>query len=597
LWELALGKLGFGPEEDALNGRIPAVFQSLQTKDGSATTAVATLVFDKDIEGLSADDLTLDAGTTGAMKGKLSRTGFGTYSLALSGVKETGTMAVSVARDGYAVLPSTQKAQAFFVNPVIAVDFLEVKANGVPNTDPTTALTLTFSQAIEGLSAGDIAVEGDGFTKGALSPAGGGVYTLALSDVTAQSTVMVSAAKDGYAISSSSSVEPVTVSYPLKLTSVTANGEVGAQSTTQLELTFDRDIAWSVPVSITVTGTGLSAGSLGQTDDPKIYTLPVSGVTKEETVNVSVKWNGYATATNTVTVVYHKDLGTLVAGKEGSPSIKEKFGVTTEKRQGVEDTFKELSAFIKNGGLTANSGVVKTGDYIDLEDGLTVAANDYGGGFTFGGNDTATDGSKLLRLIVVGVNSFQKVNLGDNATTQHVVFQFQNIPIRRRMHQNTDKKKYSDTNMVSYLEENFYTGLKAAGVPEGVVWAPARNLGNWYKDSDGVEKQSYNIWLPTERELGVTSNNKNKAEIAANQALLEYYTSNDNRIKHFATGKANSFAVDYYWTASPASGSGYAAYISPNGTVGSIAMNAIAANDDESAIGVVPAFCVGPGSN
>ncbi|MDR1231395.1 MAG: DUF6273 domain-containing protein, partial [Spirochaetaceae bacterium] len=585
------GKLGFGPEEEALNGRIPAVFESLGAKDTSKTTTQLTLVFDRDIEGLSADDITVDAGTTGAKKGGLAKAGLGTYSLALDGVTAVGTIAVSVARDGYLVSPSTQKAQAFFVNPVIAVEFISAVANGVLNTESTTALTLTFNQAIEGLSADDIAVEGDGFTKGALNPAGGlGVYTLALSEVTAQSEITVSAGKDGYKISDPS--HEVTVSYPLKLTSVEANGEEGVQTTDQLTLTFDRDIAWSVPVSITVTGTGLSAGTPSKTDDPKIYTLPVLGVTKGETVNVSVNWTGYAPVSKQVTVVYHRALGTLVEADKNDPSIKKKFGVTTGGAKGVEDTFKELFAFIKNNGLTANSGVVKTGDYIDLEGGLTVTAYNSGGGAINFSQDQAAsteagaapNSTPLLRLIVVGINSFNKTNPN---SPQHVVFQFLHLPVKRRMH-STSSAMYSATEMSSYLEGNFYTGLKNAGVPEDVVWAPNRNLATSYNGTV-TEIQKYNVWLPTARELlgaDTTANadaNKCAPETTTNQAKLEYYQTKNSRKK--ALNVSESYA---YWTASPVTTTNFMS-ITGNGSVKNDNINT-------SVLGIAPAFCVGPGN-
>jgi hypothetical protein len=55
------------------------------------------------------------------------------------------------------------------------------------------------------------------------------------------------------------------------------------------------------------------------------------------------------------------------------PSIKEKFGIQLDGAEGVTAAFQELSAFIKKGGLGVNYSVIRLGDYIDLEDGLTVS--------------------------------------------------------------------------------------------------------------------------------------------------------------------------------------------------------------------------------
>ncbi|MDR1149329.1 MAG: hypothetical protein LBK66_11930, partial [Spirochaetaceae bacterium] len=109
-------------------------------------------------------------------------------------------------------------------------------------------------------------------------------------------------------------------------------------------------------------------------------------------------------------------------------SIKEKFGITTEKTDAVSDTFTALHKFIQADGLVKLPEVIKPGDWIELEGGLTVA--EYGdgegkaGGFSYSYNDeswnkeimiTLNKGEwtesvsrgKLNRLIVVGINSFQ----------------------------------------------------------------------------------------------------------------------------------------------------------------------------------------------
>jgi hypothetical protein len=86
----------------------------------------------------------------------------------------------------------------------------EVTLNSVtPNgssTQTTTQLTLTFSQAITGLSAADITLSGvSGIAKGTLTGSGP-TYTLPISGFTATGTLSVAVTKTGYTISGSKTV-------------------------------------------------------------------------------------------------------------------------------------------------------------------------------------------------------------------------------------------------------------------------------------------------------------------------------------------------------------------------------------------------------
>ena len=80
---------------------------------------------------------------------------------------------------------------------IIDVAFSSLAANGTSQTVTTTALTITFDKAVDGLSAGDFTVTGA--TKGNLSGTGP-TYTLAISDITVADggNVNVAVAKSGY---------------------------------------------------------------------------------------------------------------------------------------------------------------------------------------------------------------------------------------------------------------------------------------------------------------------------------------------------------------------------------------------------------------
>jgi hypothetical protein len=233
-------------------------------------------------------------------------------------------------------------------------------------------------------------------------------------------------------------------------------------------------------------------------------------------------------------------------------NIKAKLGITETGVKGVMFTFNALHDFIQNGGLDGNvSGVfVALGDWIDLEDGLTVA--DFNGV----GDFTAVGGDESLRLIVAGINSFQS-NADNGYTYQgttppsRVMFQFQNIPVMRRMNEGpANIDGYSASEMRKYLvpvesvSGKFLDGLETAGMPLKVLWAPARVV---YGTSTIIEDK---LWLPTDREMYRSKPDNpdeyrdcgqvifsTSEESAENQARLEYYTDETSRKKVWAGGK------------------------------------------------------------
>ena len=217
---------------------------------------------------------------------------------------------------------------------------------------------------------------------------------------------------------------------------------------------------------------------------------------------------------------------------------------------------------------------------------------------------------KTLRLIVVGINSFHSgrgmtatntiTQNGDttgqyaetaNDNTPHVVFQFQNIPVTRRMNSTVvSKDGYEASEMRKYLTDvngdegsgRFLAGLIEAGVPRGVLWAPKRIVFKCINpDTDprpwGSNEISDLLWLPTERELrGDTSI---PAETVVSQARLEYYDRSARRKKY----QKESSDAEVYWQAT-----------SGNYTFRSVNRDDyfFTQSDDSSNFGCVPAFCV-----
>jgi hypothetical protein len=294
---------------------------------------------------------------------------------------------------------------------------------------------------------------------------------------------------------------------------------------------------------------------------------------------------GYTPAAIPVTVAANGGItiGTITKG-QGNPdalvvdgtnsSIKAKFGITTSGTAGVTAAFNAPSTYIQAGGLSSPNNIIRLGDWIDLEGGLTVSAygsGDYAGGFIASNQDLGGYG-KLFRLIVVGINSFNGKNSNN---TPHVVFQFQNIPVIRPMnriattwggYQSSFMRRYllNDTDYNSSVARiSFLAGLKNAGVPEAVLWAPkryvsARTTYNVAVDPVLIEDV---LWLPTGREMFGPYYGKSIAdETAGNQTRLEYYDYENYEVSagfedyntRFMKWRkyAQSYGYWWYWEAS-----------------------------------------------
>jgi hypothetical protein len=298
-----------------------------------------------------------------------------------------------------------------------------------------------------------------------------------------------------------------------------------------------------------------------------------------------------------------------------------------QSADGVRAVFSVLHAYLQDvraGVAPMNDYIVPgilLGDWVDLPS-LSVAEyrrsdnNVIADAINITSNTDLGDHGKLLRLIVVGNNSFHsgavywppETARFWNDATPHLVFQFQNIPGTARMQTGSAGGGYKGSGMRGYLVKTeddpnsgkFLDGLKNAGVPEDWLFAPIRyvtNNGkryeyNWQTDVEtktdlatGADEIQDTVWLPTVREMfGEPDASNETYETAANQARLEYYTDNTARIKYNGGGHA-----DWYWEASP----GWALSSTSNGTFCEVTTGGAASFlwPDQS-LGVAPAFCV-----
>ena len=248
------------------------------TANGSTTEATSqlTLTFSSALTGLNANDITLSG--VSVTKGTLSGTG-PVYTLGISNVASNGgTLSVAAAKTGYTISGSPQTVQIYAPTAVN----LGVGHNGTQGpigyaSRGTSELTLTFDQAIPGLTAADITLSGvDGVDKGTLTGTGP-AYTLPISGFNIGGTLTVTVAKAGYSIP----VRTVDILAPRTLVSVTANGST-TQTTTQLTLTFSAAIpglaAADIDIGLLPAGMTITKGYLSGTGPS--YTLPISGFTQ-----------------------------------------------------------------------------------------------------------------------------------------------------------------------------------------------------------------------------------------------------------------------------------------------------------------------------
>jgi formylglycine-generating enzyme required for sulfatase activity len=120
---------------------ISAAFSNLAANGSpTATTTTLTLTFDKDIAGLTMNDITLTANGTGAAKGTLANTGTGVYELTVSGVSSVGQVTVGVTKAGYVITPASKQVTVF-----VAESFTDLTRTMVPITGATVQEGHTWS--------------------------------------------------------------------------------------------------------------------------------------------------------------------------------------------------------------------------------------------------------------------------------------------------------------------------------------------------------------------------------------------------------------------------------------------------------------------
>ena len=366
---------------------IPAAFQGLSANGSDyTTTSELTLTFDSAIAGLTAGDITLNPGSTGAVKGSLSGAG-PVYTLALTGISAGGQIGLTVSKAGYAITNAGRNVTVSYAAPV---NFTGLGANGGAYAT-TNSLVLSFDSAISNLNASDISMDSGatGAVIAGVTRTGQTAYTLTIGGVTKNGTVSVDVSKSGYAVSGGPLTANIYYAEPVSFTSLTANGSSGEITTSSLTLTFDKDVPGLTLGDIVVFDPGSTGAQIDLAPGAEIprtgvgsYTVPVSGIT----------------AAGQVTITIMPLAGYAISGGPRSRTVH----INTV-------TFDRVS---HDGSLTKTTGVLTLSFNKDIADltvnDITITPNNTGAA-----RDTLTrTGTGVYELTISGVGDNGSIGVG-----------------------------------------------------------------------------------------------------------------------------------------------------------------------------------------
>jgi hypothetical protein len=193
----------------------------------------------------------------------------------------------------------------------------------------------------------------------------------------------------------------------------------------------------------------------------------------------------------------------------------------------VADAVEALHQKTNADGVPDFSGL-QIGDYLDLP-----SLND--GGTTYMWNEAY----KNLRIVISGFNTFKHMGNPENAKN-HIVFTFENCPCLKRMNpQFTAAGGYAASEMRTYLEGGFLTGL-AEALGHDYLYSVSRHVST-RGDSAWLNAK---IFLPTEIEVfGLQVNGDEMGDSAADYRetsqiqLPVFRDSYKHRVKRYNGGR------------------------------------------------------------
>ena len=294
--------------EDPGNQLVTAAFIGLSANGSEAeTTTALTLSFDRDIDGLTVYDINLGySSSVGSLvRGDLTRTAFGLYELAVSGIRASGQIDVMVSKDGYNISPGYLDVWVYYAepnaNPLIAKWYITQEA-----ADAEDGMWITYEFTADGrlLAAGTdagitytatsstITTRAMGMTLGTAS------YIIEGTKLTLSNTGMSGLLPGEYYKKGEGGGDDITYT-------VTADGSLSTTSTI-LTFTFNADPGALSETDITLSGNA-SMGSAVLSGSGTERTLSPITVSASGTATVSISRTGIEAGTKNVQVFLEND--------------------------------------------------------------------------------------------------------------------------------------------------------------------------------------------------------------------------------------------------------------------------------------------------
>ena len=202
----------------------------------------------------------------------------------------------------------------------------------------------------------------------------------------------------------------------------------------------------------------------------------------------------------------------------------------------VAEAMETLHTKINADGVPDFSGL-QVGDYLDLP-----SLNDGSATYTWDAN------YKNLRIVIAGLNTYKGMG-GTENTKNHIVFVFENCPLTKRMNSsNTNTGGYAASELKTYLEGGFLTGLIGA-LGHDYMYQVRRYIST----KSGYSELAASIFPPTE--LEVYGMQLQGDEIIASSNFINpiqlplYRDSYTHRIKRYNGSR------QWWWLSTPYSGS------------------------------------------
>jgi len=380
---------------EVYRARTPVTFTAVQLggTSGTANSTDIRLTFSQAVTGLTANNITIENGTGQATKGT-TLTGSGTiWNINLASVTTQGNVSVSVSGFGTFRVTNNPQTVAVFMDTRPTISFTAEQTGGTSGTANSTGIRLTFSQAITGLTAGNITIaSGTGAaTKGTTLTGSGTTWTIGLTNVAVQGNVIV-CVHDlvNFLVTPSCQTVSVYTRTPVTFTAVQLNGVSGTANSTGIVLTFSQAVSGLVANDITIAnGAGqVTKGTL--TGSGTTYIIGLTNVATQGNVSVSVSDFGtFRVTNNPQTVAVYRVLTpvTFTAVQVGGAS-------GTANSTDIRLTFNQsvtgltnANVIINNGTGVVTKGALSSGSGTTLMIGLssvvtqgnvTVTVNDFG---------------------------------------------------------------------------------------------------------------------------------------------------------------------------------------------------------------------------